>query len=280
MQDLTIETVALPDGYPAHARWWRPANPIGAVLYLHGIQSHGGWYEESGARLAERGFAVLMPDRRGSGRNGLPRGHFTSIRQCADDTQHFLNTLLSETGANAAHIVGVSWGGKQAVLLAQESPHQVRSLSLVGPGLFPRIDLTVTEKFRVGLAMVNDRERLFDIPLNDARYFTSNPARINYVEEDALKLEQVSANFLLTSRRLDKTIRPFGKSDFRGPIHLFVAGRDKIIDNEQTRRWFRELPSPDRQITEYPEAEHTLEFEEDPEPFFNDLVDWIAQRAD
>ena len=47
-----------------------------------------------------------------------------------------------------------------------------------------------------------------------------------------------------------------------------------------TRRWLRELPSEDRQATEYPDAEHTLEFEPAPEPFFGDLVEWIATRAD
>ena len=278
MQCPTIESRTLPDGYQAHVRWWRPTNPIGTVLYLHGIQSHGGWYEESGSRLADRGLTVLMPDRRGSGRNNPPRGHFTSVRQCSDDTAHLLTMLLQETGFKFAHIVGVSWGGKQAVLLAQQSPTRVKSLTLIGPGLFPKIDLTLSEKFRVGMAMVNERKRLFDIPLNDARCFTANPDRIRYVEKDALKLRQVSASFLLSSRRLDKAIRPFAGSDYRGPIHLFMAGRDRIIDNEKTRRWFRELPSPDRQITEYPDAEHTIEFESDAEPFFNDLVDWIADR--
>ena len=65
-EDITIR---LPDGYEAYARYWSPPVCRGGVLYLHGIQSHGGWYERSAARLCESGFAVLQPDRRGSGRN-------------------------------------------------------------------------------------------------------------------------------------------------------------------------------------------------------------------
>jgi len=237
--------------------------PAGAVLYFHGIQSHGGWYESSGSRLAERGLTVLMPDRRGSGLNGPPRGHFDSIGQCETDTRYLLDEMLRETGSASAHVIGVSWGAKQAVLLAQQVPERVRSLTLVGPGLFPRVDLTTTEKFRVAMAMVNDRERLFEIPLNDARLFTANPAKIEYVAGDPHKLIEVSASFLLTSRRLDKRLRGFAQSPYRGPVHVLLAGQDKIIDNDRTRAWFDALPSPDRRLTVYPDAHHTLEFEAD-----------------
>ena len=60
-------TIRLPDGYRAYARLWK-ANPSrAAVLFLHGIQSHAGWYDLSASRLAQAGFTVLQPDRRGSG---------------------------------------------------------------------------------------------------------------------------------------------------------------------------------------------------------------------
>ena len=38
-------TIRLPDGYQAYARYWAPADCRGGVLYVHGIQSHAGWYE-------------------------------------------------------------------------------------------------------------------------------------------------------------------------------------------------------------------------------------------
>ena len=59
-----------------------------------------------------------------------------------------------------------------------------------------------------------------------------------------------------------------------------LAGRDKIIDNDATRRWFQALPTADRHLTEYPAGEHTLEFEEDPSQFLEDLTSWISSRCD
>ena len=88
------ETVSFSDGYRASVRWWRSDHARGAVLYFHGIQSHGGWYEQSGGRLAERGLTVLMPDRRGSGLNTEQRGHVESAVRCVDDAREMLEVLL------------------------------------------------------------------------------------------------------------------------------------------------------------------------------------------
>jgi alpha-beta hydrolase superfamily lysophospholipase len=128
--------------------------------------------------------------------------------------------------------------------------------------------------------MMNDRHRLFDIPLNDPRFFTANPARLAFLKTDRVMLRQVSASFLLTSRNLDRHVRRFPQTPFRGGVHLFLAGRDKIIDNEKTRQWFDTLPSRDRHLSEYPTGEHTLEFEADPSQFLSDLADWISSRSE
>lgn len=274
-----IDSLTLSDGYQAAARWWWPPAPEAAVLYFHGIQSHGGWYEASGNCLAERRLTVLMPDRRGSGLNPERRGHADSAEQCVDDAATALQILLDRTGFSAAHVVGVSWGGKLAVALASRCPRQVGSLSLVAPGLFPRVDLTGAEKFRVALSLMHGRERPFEIPINAPRMFTTNPDRLRYLEADRLKLREVSAAFLLASRRLDRVVRKFRHSDWAGPVHLILAGRDQIVDNARTRAWFHAVSCPDRRLTQYAEAEHTIEFEADPSQFLTDLAGWIAGRS-
>ncbi|HMQ16427.1 MAG TPA: hypothetical protein PKC49_10665, partial [Phycisphaerae bacterium] len=47
------------DGYVLSGRVWTPAQTPArspAVLYLHGIQSHGGWFEWSASLLAQAGL--------------------------------------------------------------------------------------------------------------------------------------------------------------------------------------------------------------------------------
>ncbi|MBI5762339.1 MAG: alpha/beta fold hydrolase [Planctomycetes bacterium] len=271
-----IDTLRLSDGYHARARWWRPPNPRGAVLYFHGIQSHGDWYEASASKLADAGFTVLLPDRRGSGLNQRDRGHVDSVERAVNDANDALNSLLAETHQSSAHVVGVSWGGKLAVCLASQLPQKIASLSLIAPGLFPRVDLTTAEKFRVGLSLLNDPDRIFDIPLNSPEFFTANPERIRYVNNDPLMLRQVTARFLLATRRMDRIVARFKTSGYNRPIHLMLAGHDRVIHNDPTRNWLRALPIAGVKVSDYPDAHHTLEFEPDPAPFIHDLTSWIT----
>ncbi len=275
----TIESIRLSDGYEVAVRWWLPDQPRGAILYLHGIESHGGWYEGSGSFLAERGWAILMPDRRGSGRNTVARGHADSPQRLLDDGVELVAALASRTGHAQPHFVGVSWGGKFAVAFAGTHPTRVASLSLIAPGLFPRIDLPLGEKVRVAWLLAADRSRPVPLPIHDATMFTMNPQRVSFANNDPLRLREATAPFLLGSRRLDRVAHKLSESTWRSPIHVMLAGRDRIIDNDRTRAFVRALPSPRRKISEYPDASHTLEFELDPLPFWNDLAAGLDEAA-
>ena len=278
MSDFDEWTLTLPDGYQAYGRYWPADRPAGAVLYIHGIQSHCGWYEQSARRLQQAGFAVLQADRRGSGRNPQARGHAESHHQLINDALACGRRLLQATGRARFHLLGISWGGKLACALAAAERGVVRSLTLVCPGLFPIVGVSSAEKFRIGLSMVGNRERHFDIPLNDPDLFTSQPQWIKFLQADELSLRQVTASFFLATRRMDSVLRDLPKGDPM-PLHLMVAGRDQIIDSEKTVKFVRDLHWPETRITRYPEARHTLEFEPVCEEYGEDLVEWIKAKS-
>lgn len=275
-----IEHLTLSDGYRAAVRWWRPPNPRGVVLYFHGIQSHGGWYEQSGAALAERGFTVLMPDRRGSGLNTVDRGDVRDADTWLTDVEDQIAELVALAGDRlVVHLIGVSWGGKLICAAATRGFHGtlVASLTLVAPGVFPRVDLPAFEKFKVAWSLMADPTQHYPIPLDDARMFTANLQRMEYVERDPHRLRTVTARFLLESRRLDRLARRLATSAWRGRVHLVLAGQERIIDLVRTREWFGQFPAGRGKITEYPAAYHTLEFEPDPAPFRKSVRDFLNE---
>jgi acylglycerol lipase len=59
------------------------------------------------------------------------------------------------------------------------------------------------------------------------------------------------------------------------PALLMLAGHDRIVDNDQTRAYFDRLASSNRQIIDYPEGHHTLEFDPDPSRYALDLASWL-----
>src|SRR5579862_2989571 len=91
----TIETFTASDGYVLHYRRYEPSREArGNVVCVHGIQSHGGWYEQSSSKLCEAGFRVLYLDRRGAGLNPQSRGDTPSYGRLLDDISEFVQSPL------------------------------------------------------------------------------------------------------------------------------------------------------------------------------------------
>jgi alpha-beta hydrolase superfamily lysophospholipase len=63
------------------------------------------------------------------------------------------------------------------------------------------------------------------------------------------------------------------------PVFVLLAGNDSIIDNFKTRRFVHTFPTPDLTIHEFPDANHTLEFEPGGPPFVELIVNWIRDRT-
>jgi len=268
------EVLALPDGYRTDAYVYSPAGGPRRlpVLYLHGIQSHPGWFSGSAAALAQAGHAVFQVTRRGSGANRRDRGHADSAGQLLDDVAAAGRFVLAKTGAERLHLLGVSWGGKLAAALAARSPARLElaSVTLVAPGICPRVDVLVRTKVRVAMSVLLSPRRLFDIPLNDEALFTDNEAMRQYLRADAFRLHRATGRFLYVSRCLDRLLARARPGALTMPTTLLLAARDQIIDNAATRRVVDGLTAH-RAAVHTLDAAHTMEFEPDPEPLYECL---------
>jgi alpha-beta hydrolase superfamily lysophospholipase len=274
-QDRTYQGA---DSTPLPMRVWSPQRPRAVVVYLHGIQSHSGWYEASSRFLAEAGVAVYQLERRGSGSDRVhERGHVDRAETWLEDVAAAARLACGETGLAPVHLMGVSWGGKLALACAAHRPDLYRSLILAAPGIIPRVDPTLAVKVRVAQSLVAGQAlRLFPIPLQDPHLFTENPDRVRYIASDALSLHEVTARFMYESRRLDGLARAAARVVSR-PTFLALAEKDRIIDNAATRVVVEAMPCSRRRVIVYPGAGHTLEFEPDPAAYFRDLAAWIDE---
>jgi len=264
--DVRLErtTVELPDGYvtPAHVYTCQGAGRGDPVVYLHGIQSHPGWFSGSAAYLAARGHAVLMPTRRGSGANTVARGDAASAGQLLDDVAACCRLAMARFDAPRAALVGVSWGGKLAAAfcLRRWDGVQVASLTMVAPGIVAKVDVPLSKKLAIGLALLGKPGAMFDVPLADPALFTDNPVMREYLANDPHRLHRATARFLLASRRLDAMLK--GRSaSLSAETTLLLADRDQIVDNDRTRRIVTRLTAGRAHVEQHAAA-HTMEFEE------------------
>jgi len=287
MSEAEVFLLTAADGYRiAYRRYLPPEGrrPRGLVVYLHGIQSHGGWYEASSRHLASSGLAVYLPDRRGSGLNKVNRGHADSWELLARDVTDLENLALAEwadaEGAPPLLLLAVSWGGKLAAALAAMHDGRYSGLAMLCPGICPKRGVSPATKLAIAVALARKNEfQKFAIPLADPNLFTATPWWLEFLEHDKLRLREATARFLFESRRLDEFLAEAHRW-INVPVLLALAENDRVIDNFATRQYLMKMASRDRAVLYYEKAHHTLEFEHDPSPVFEDLADWLLKRCE
>jgi len=278
MCEPAIRQLTTSDGMTLHFRHWKAAKKCrGLVIALHGIQSHSGWYTWSSEQLANAGFDVYFADRRGSGLNGVQRGHADHGMRLLNDVRQLIRLVRREHSSSSLPVTlaAVSWGGKIAAAFAATWPDEIDQLALLYPGLVPKLQPTRIQNRKLNLARRTDvRFQGVDIPLTDPKLFTSVPEHHKFIAEDPLALHRVTSGFLNAGRDLDQIIRNNCQTIVH-PTLLMLAGQDQIIDNVGTGQLVATFHSRRLTTIRYPDAQHTLEFEADREQFVNDLIDWL-----
>ena len=282
----SMETFTAGDGYAWGYRRYAPeGTPKSEVVFVHGIQSHGGWYEYSCTQLAKEGYAVSFLDRRGSGVNEAGRGDAPGFRRLLDDIAEYLTKLPRSVprGHTVAQVpvflAGISWGGKLAVALERRHPGLVNGLMLLCPGFYPRVYPSIGQRVRIVFARLFRPRKLFPIPLNDPELFTASPRWQQFLRDDTLRLHQATARLLIESARLDGYLR-FVPKYVHVPVLMLLAENDRIIHNAKTRAFVERFATPDKQVIEYAAAHHTLEFEPNPDLFVGDMKTWLDKHAE
>jgi len=284
------------DGYQHHVRYWKPQRlHQGTVLFLHGIQSHGGWYGYSCQRLAEAGFEVVFPDRRGSGLNRQDRGHANSVKELQRDLFAHLEFVRREfplgegTPLPPLFLGGISWGGRLAVATALDwnriaakakSPYtELAGLALLYPGIHSHFQPTRLQRLLLSIFardILGYAKR--DIPTNTPEQFTRTPGFVKWLSNDREMLRQASISFFRISQQLAERVSQLNL-ELKLPVLLMLADEDEIIDNDQTRFWFEALCVADKQLISYPGTRHTLEFEPTRDQFIADLINWLRTHS-
>ena len=104
-----------------------PAKP--ALLYIHGgPRGNSTLFEGTTAQaLADRGFYVIVYDRRGEGRSADSAATFTFDEAFTD-----LNAILNSLKLHKVNLLGHSFGGIVATLYSEKHPETVQRLLLIG----------------------------------------------------------------------------------------------------------------------------------------------------
>jgi alpha-beta hydrolase superfamily lysophospholipase len=286
-----IEPYRAADGRPLAVRVWRPDGPrVATVVFLHGITSHGGWYSRSCAHLAAAGCEVHFLDRRGSGLNHRERGDVDQWQTWVDDVAVYLKRcqvsgvrgqipLSPDTRHLKPILCGISWGGKLATAVARRHPGLIGGLGLICPGLYSHQEPGFFKRFALALPQPAWlARRPVSIPLADPSLFIENAQCREFIAHDPLALRHITLQLAREDRKLTRFARRAAPY-LHMPLLLMLAGRDRIVANGPTRKFFGQASSPSKTLIEYSNATHTLEFEPDAEQYFADVANWLVKTS-
>jgi acylglycerol lipase len=250
-----------------------PAGPDEpCVIYLHGLESHMGWFLNLAEFLNSRAINVYAFDRRGSGLNKNNSRNFSS-RYIASDLKIFIDLVRREHPKSSIFLIGLCLGGKIAVDFFSYHKDCLDGLILVSPSLKNKLKFSMIDLFSI----LFRHNSVLKVPIKDAM-FTSNKKWLRYIENDSLRLRRMPAQHLLEIAKMGRRLKK-ASVNITVPVLLMLAGIDEIIDTAGVKRWYEKLPSHDKTLKFYKDFHHLLTFEEDAGEVMDDIASWIKRVA-
>ena len=124
-----------PTGRTCPMRVWQPDRPTAALVYLHGIQSHSGWYAASRAAWPRPAWrSTRSSGAAAASTRPTSAATWTGPRRGSRTWRPPPRSPAPRRLAPSVHLLGVSWGGKLALACAAHRPDLYRSLLLAAPG--------------------------------------------------------------------------------------------------------------------------------------------------
>ena len=250
-----------------------------ALVYLHGIESHAGWFAQAASLLRNRGYDVFSLDRRGSGVNresrGYVSGHIDDYQTLFDDIHDFIAPL--HVRYRQVLLVGLSWGGKLATAYDLEYPDDVDGLVLITPGIKALVDVSLPTKLKIVLFAQLSPQTPVASPIAP-EMFTTTPRYLDYIISDPSRLTHATARFYWQSSRLDRYLAS-NIAALDVPTLLFLAGQDRIIDNAGVLEMLNQGNTDKLTVIDYPDQTHSVQFD-DPVRLVQDMDHWLQQLPD
>ncbi|MFW5845302.1 MAG: alpha/beta fold hydrolase [Planctomycetota bacterium] len=243
------------------------------VIICHGLQSHSGWFLQSTMHLAEHDHPAYAMDRMGSGLSSAPRGHCRSLTEWLDEIDMVLREAMRTHDHDDCFVLGHGFGAILATAYACRYPDRVSGLIAVTPVIHARVDLPIGTRLAIRWQRWTDPLRSYPLPM-EARQISQDPDFIDFVQSDPLALRAATAGLYSAAVQARRFIHQQA-DELTVPVLVQLAGTDPLVDQERTRRLLQRAPAAMKEVRNYPDARHIIEFGPQRERFLGDLVDWL-----
>lgn len=254
------------------ARTWGSSSDCrAAVLLVHGLGAHSGWFEALARRLKVKRIFALAYDQVGFGKR--TDQVLMMKQQWLNDLKDAYEHLRDTVGDRPIFVMGNSMGAVVALkALSQINPS---GLVMFSPGFDGHPDMfKLTYRLKAITTALLQPDNEITLPYTTDQ-ITREPQVRNWLANDPDRKFILTARTLLELLKLTQETKSSPRK-ISCPAYMFTSGQETIVNNAVSQAIFDRLNAPSKRQHSFPEAWHDLMFD----PVLDELVELLSTWMD
>ncbi|HEU4456711.1 MAG TPA: alpha/beta hydrolase, partial [Longimicrobium sp.] len=242
---------------------------------VHGVKSHGGYYQRAAEELAAAGIAVYALDLRGRGRSEGPRLYVEDIGEYTADVQTLVALAKSREPGVPVYLLGHSAGGVVSCVYALDHQAEIAGFiceSFAFKVAAPDFVLTLVK----WLSRVAPHLPVLRLKTAD---FSRDPAVVQAMVDDPLGVHreaQPASTVAALVRGTERLEREFPRITL--PVLILHGTADRVTRPAGSQQFHDTAGSADKTLKLYEGHAHDLLNDHGRERVMADIVAWLDAR--
>lgn len=259
-------------------RAWKSQNPKGILILIHGYGAHSGRWEFLADFFIKKNLSIYALELKGYGFSEGRKGHVDSFNIYFNDIRTLYEIAKSDNPGNKIFLLGESAGALISILFVNLKPSLFNGLILLSPAFKNKLRFSLFNYIKIFLFSFFFPKSQITMPFRSD--VCSRDTEYQKIMDATNAEHRIASAKLLFETWLGQIACRFFRCivsrDQR--ILFLVAGNDKLMDSEFTKKIFKRLAVNDKEIIEYPDMYHSLSIDIGREKVFEDIFNWIKKR--
>lgn len=262
-------------GLKIFTRTWAVENPRGAIVIVHGLNSHSGYYQWVAEQFTASNYAVYALDLEGRGQSEGERFYVQSIYDYVSEVDQLVDIAKAAHPGLPVFMLGHSAGGVISCIYALEHQEKINGLiceSFAYQVPAPDFALAILK----GLSHIAPHLHTIKLKNKD---FSRNPEVVAFMDSDPLIANEsqptkTMEQLVIADERLKKE---FPKITL--PVLILHGTKDAATKYSGSEFFYNNAGSADKTLKLYEGHFHDLLNDVDKEVVMADVQQWVMERS-